>query len=138
MARTFLGVPFAHQGRSRGHGIDCVGLPLCIAESYGLKDMHGVPILGTDENRYGPQPQSDIVYDGLKKRLPQIAELKEGCIVALKLPSVACHSAIVSLLEGQWHMIHSDRKYGKVIEEPLTEKWRNRIKGIFDFVGVEE
>jgi hypothetical protein len=137
MARSFVGVPFKHQGRTRALGIDCVGLPLCVAESYGLKDVHGVPLLGNDENNYGPQPQSDIVYEGMKKRLVEVSELKEGCVLALRLPTVACHSAIATLVQGEWHIIHSDRKYGKVVEEPLTEKWRSRIKGIFDFPNIE-
>ena len=138
-ARNFLETPFIHQGRKVGVGVDCVGLPLCVAESFGLRDKAGIPMLSTDNGTYGPQPQSDIVLAECKRRLLEIPEIKEGCVLALKSASVVCHSAIVSKAGDEFCVIHADGTPGtsKVVEVPLG-RWKSRIKGIFDFPSVED
>ena len=36
MARDYLGTPYHHQARLKGHGIDCVGLVVCVARELGV------------------------------------------------------------------------------------------------------
>lgn len=140
-ARNFIGTSFKHQGRKIGVGIDCVGLPLCVAESYGLRDTEGKPMLASDGNSYGLQPHHDIVLEECKRRLIEIPEVREGCVLALNCMTVACHSAIVvKYAEESFGMVHADSRpgTGRVVEIPLNEKWRRRIRGIFDFKGIED
>lgn len=140
-ARNFISTPFVHQGRKIGVGIDCAGLPLCVAESYSLLDKEGKPIRASDNNSYGPQPHSDIVLEECKRRFVEIPEVREGCVLALDCMAVACHSAIVvKYPDGGFGMVHADSRpgTGRVVEIPLNDKWRKRIRGIFDYVGIED
>lgn len=44
VSRTWIGTPFVHQGRVKGLGCDCVGIPLCVAEELGANDKDGQPM----------------------------------------------------------------------------------------------
>jgi hypothetical protein len=134
VARGFINTPFKHQGRTPGQALDCVGVPLCIGQLLKLNDKSGKPFLARDDCRYGPQPQSDIVLERCQARLLEVKELQPGVVLALKMPTVACHSAVAFKVGDDWWMVHADGK--RVVEAPLTDKWRARIKGIFDFPGV--
>jgi hypothetical protein len=95
----------------------------------------------TDSHSYGPQPHYDIVLAECKRRLLEIDEIREGCVLALNCMSVACHSAIVvKYSDGSFGMVHADSRpgTGRVVEIPLNDRWQKRIRGIFDFVGVED
>lgn len=36
VARSYLGTPFQHRGRTPGQGLDCAGLVICVAKELGL------------------------------------------------------------------------------------------------------
>jgi len=48
MARTWVGVPFLHNGRTRSQGVDCLGLIVCL-----LRDC-GIPVPDGDGKAYAP------------------------------------------------------------------------------------
>lgn len=158
-AREYLlaNTPFHHQGRTKGRGIDCVGLPLCIAEDLGISDKEGVPFTRYMYANYDRQPIHDEVLKLFKKHLLEkhiAAPLEPGDILAIRNPTSACHAAIVvSMPSGEWGkppvlgIIHA---YGtdavaiprggteKIVEHILDFKWRRRIAGVFTFPGVEK
>lgn len=57
VARSWLGTPFAHQGRQKGIRCDCIGLVIETCREVGLVDAAGLPP-GWDHVGYGRFPES--------------------------------------------------------------------------------
>ena len=82
-ARKWIGTPFRHQGRIRGRGVDCVGLPLCVMRDLGIADW-------TEDFRVYPRrPMTDRVLEICKERLieiplnePELAAVDDGVAAA--------------------------------------------------------
>lgn len=141
-ARKWLDTPFAHQGRTLGRGLDCVGLPLMIAEELGLKDKLGEPLNGASYAVYSPQPLGDYVYQICLKHLvyKPTREMQPGDILSVKVLTAPCHVAMVGKdRAGRLTIIHAySGGAAKVVEHLLDEKWRARIAGCFAYPGIEE
>src|SRR5262245_20267759 len=56
-ARSWLGTPFAHQGRQKGIRVDCIGLVIEVCRDVGLVRASGLPE-GWDHVGYGRFPDS--------------------------------------------------------------------------------
>lgn len=138
-AREYIGTRYQHQGRIKGKALDCVGLPLCVAEELGIKDKNDVPLVSKDNLRYSHQPQDQMVQQECERRLikKSIDEMQDGDVVTLRVPTIPCHVAIVAKVDGVWHMIHAYRTNEKVVEHIMDEKWMRRIESVFNFPGVE-
>lgn len=139
-ARLYVGTPFRHQGRIRDLAIDCVGLVLCVGEDLGLVDSAGVPFLRADYPDYAAQPTSSFVLEELRRRatakLPG-APIEPGDLLAIRIPSLPCHAAVVVDRGGQLYMIHAyDSGPKQCVEHILSAAWRNRAVGVFGFPGV--
>lgn len=84
-ARSYIGVPWVHQGRTR-RGLDCIGLVVVSARACGLD----VPLL----SRYGRTPD----YPQLKRELMRFGSREgaifPGAVVVYKFDSV--HIAIAT------------------------------------------
>lgn len=139
-AREYLGTPFQHQGRVKGISCDCVGLPLMIGQELGMIDKTGALINGQDSADYGPQPFDNGVHEEVKRRCMEksITDLKEGDLVTIKMPTVACHVGIISRLyvgtrDECLGLIHAYTPAGKVVETVLSPIMRQKIKGVFEF-----
>lgn len=113
-ARSYVGVPFKHQGRSRA-GLDCVGLIVVAARECGLN----VPMLAT----YGRTPY----YPDLKKELMKFGKREAfifpGAVIVYKRDTV--HIAIAT---GQKTIIQALNSVGRVTESTLnfvpSQYWR--------------
>jgi hypothetical protein len=142
IAREYLGTRFHHQGREKGVGIDCVGLPICVAERLEIKDRHGVPILRTDHLSYSPEPGSRLVHDICVRRLDQKAAgaaLEDGDVLTMRVPTLPCHAAIVAFHGLDPYIIHAySAGPEKCVEHILNEAWSRRIIGKFRFPGVSD
>jgi hypothetical protein len=166
-AREFLDTPFHHQGRTRGRGLDCVGLVLCVGGELGLCDVGGVPIHVHLYANYPAQPFGRIVHNECMRRLvikwlydparirdqgaaPPLELLDPGDVLTMRNPKIPTHTAIVGSLsahagDSYLTIIHAypgaaTRKSpgGKVAEHILDKKWLRRIEGVFSFPGVTE
>jgi len=139
-AREYLGTPFAHQGRVKGHAMDCVGILLCVGNALGLKDKLGVPILKDDNKNYSAQPLNNFVHEECQRRLIEkpITAMQEGYAITMQAGSAfACHAGIVSENGGALYVIHAyNGGARKVVEHIVDEKWMSRIVGVFSFPGV--
>lgn len=144
-ARAWIGTPFVHQGRIRGRGMDCAGLPLMVACELGITGKNGEKPTANMFGNYPPQPvaraaavakwcQSLLVEKPIAQRLP-------GDVLALRLPLEPCHCAIVAELDISRmkipSMIHAYAGAGKVVEHILDNRWSWRIVGCYSFPGVE-
>lgn len=139
VARTYLGTPFQPQGRVRGRGLDCVGLPLCVAEELGLKDRHGREFHRSDHLGYPSQPVDRRVHEICQQRLIEkpVGEIAAGDVITVQSDVLPCHVAIVVDMHHAWGMIHAYNPLDKVVENIISEKWQRRIEGCFSFPGVD-
>lgn len=140
-ARKYLQTPFAHQGRTRRHSLDCVGLVLCVACDLGICDVHGAPLDRYSYRDYGPDPVGLMVFDACKRHLvslPVTSELRHGMVICMRVPTSPSHVGIVSADNGYPCVIHAySGGEAKCVEHILDKAWMRRIVGKFDFPGIE-
>jgi len=126
--RTWLGVPYVHQGRSR-EGVDCVGLVICNGWELGFLDR------GFDVQGYDRQPDGTL-FRRCEEMLPK-ADIGPCRIAVMKFASEPQHMAfLVPYPGGRLAMIHALRDNGKVVEHRLDALWQSRIVGTFGIPGI--
>jgi cell wall-associated NlpC family hydrolase len=112
-ARSLVGTPFRHQGRTR-RGCDCIGL---VVLSFAL-----IGLAGRDRTDYGKQPAKRKLAQALEDNFgpPHGEPLEPGDIVAMEWGAEEAHVALVSD-HPDWGLglIHSYASAGKVIEHGL-------------------
>ncbi len=140
VARTYVGTPFQHLGRSKGQALDCVGLALCVGEDLGILDRFGRPFRRDDYPDYNSQPVDDFVFQELKRRAIErrpTDPIREGDVLAVRIPHFPCHAAIAADRSGVRYMIHAYRSMpAQCVEHVISLGWKNRIVGVFEFPGV--
>ena len=125
-ARTWLDVPFLHQGRTR-RGIDCVGLPDVVSAN-----VEGGPLT---ERRapvnYGRLPRPDkmlVLLDDYLIRIP-MAEALPGDMVYMINQITPQHLAMVTDIG----IIHAYAQAGKVVEHGMDIFWRDTRVAAFRY-----
>ena len=128
-ARTYLGVPWRHQGRTR-LGVDCVGLIVCVGKELQL--------LSYDHMGYKRLPRASgspmleqIVKAGGRKKPVQAA--RPGDTFIFRERAYPMHMGILS---GDETMIHAYARRKMVVEEPLDDFWRERLLSCYAFPGI--
>lgn len=118
-ARTFLGVPYHHQGRSI-HGMDCAGL---VVAAY---DILGVTLV--DLSAYGREPWKDGLRQTVEANFHKVErDTAPGDILLLRVRREPQHLAIVT----DRGMIHSYASVGKVVETDIDSFWSERVVGVY-------
>lgn len=124
IARSYLGVPWVHQGRDPRFGIDCVGLGLLAFDVTSSADYGRHPHNGRLREelvRYFGEPVDDE---------PRVGDVLE--LAGTAKSRIGRHVGIVGdYLYGGLSLIHTDSMVGCVTEHPLDEFWRLRIRGVF-------
>lgn len=126
-ARSYLGVPFRHRGRTR-NGMDCIGL---LWRAYA--DC-GVTL--KDRKVYGREPYRDGLREELQSQLGDPLEFdalwKPGDVVLIEFHGVPHHVAFFGdYLHGGLSLIHSYGDVGYVTEHRLDDAWTQRILAVF-------
>ena len=123
-ARSYLGVRWCHQGRSRD-GVDCIGLPLVCAAA-----VRGMEIPLPD---YGRDVQGEAMQIGCQKYLRPVAkaDAQPGDIVVLGLDRQRHMAILGDYPGGGLSLIHAYLPNRKVIEARLDDAWRARILSVF-------
>jgi len=129
-ARTWIGVPFHHQGRSKA-GCDCAGVIVACAKHINMNfsDMHG----------YGRLPKSNQLESIFRKQMISIPieSIQPADVVLMAWRSEPHHVGLISNLpNGQLGIIHSYQIVGKVVEHRLDKKWHDRIVLAFRFPQI--
>lgn len=139
-ARTYLETPFGDKGRVRGKSLDCVGLPLMVAEELGLVDNDGERLHGRSYISYSSQPTGTIVLDLCIKHLVRkgLSKIQPGDVLVMVVPTTPCHVGIYSgIVDGVPHLIHAySGGPDKCVEQPIDVRWKRRIVAAFEFPGV--
>lgn len=117
-ARTFLGVPFRHQGRD-SRGLDCAGLVIAAWALCGVE----LP----DRKGYGRSPWQDGLREAVEEGFPLKVEddREPGDVLLFRVRKEPQHVAIVT----DRGIIHSYANVGKVVESRLDQFWIDRIVG---------
>lgn len=132
LARTYLGVKWQHQGRTR-EGIDCAGLVVVVGKELGLIDF--------DMTNYRRRPDKDHFVQffaqggGIRKR---IIDAKPGDVLVMRESTYPCHSVIVSEKYDVPHIVHAHMPRRVVFEEQLIGEWLEKRVACFSFPGVAD
>ncbi|MFN8971556.1 MAG: NlpC/P60 family protein [Alphaproteobacteria bacterium] len=133
-ARSYVGVRFAHQGRARQTGVDCLGLLILVAEEVGLSFDAQAP-RALDRTDYGAYPDAEFLRERLDHFLKPspIDQMREGDVLLLAIDGRAQHLALVTdyPVPGELGMIHAYAPARKVIEHRMDESWRKAIVGVY-------
>lgn len=126
-ARKLIGTPYIHQGRKRGIGVDCIGVPIWIAKELGLGDFN--------KFNYPRLPDGSM-----QARISEVCSdclMEPGVLLVFRISSVAQHCGIVSeLQDGRYGLIHAWDIAGRVAEHRLTKDWIKKVVGCYGLPGV--
>ena len=123
-ARSFVGVPYLHQGRTR-HGLDCVGLVVRVVNDLGISDF--------DASHYGRVPSGRMMVRVLQDYCDTVkpADLRPGDLVHIAYDKHPQHLAILT----DHGMVHADSTHG-VVEHTFSDGFRAKMRGCYRFRGV--
>lgn len=131
-ARSALGIPFRHQGRSDA-GLDCAGLLIYVADCLGVEC---IDVSGYSRRPFGGQLEEALethVERGILRRISP-DKMQSGDFLMMRFGRDPQHLAI---LAGD-NIIHSYLQVGKVCEHRLDDEWRARIVRVYRLNGVTE
>jgi cell wall-associated NlpC family hydrolase len=136
-ARTFLGVPWVHQGRTTA-GMDCCGFIVEAAIKAGA-----VPDVEFEQD-YRREENGERMLALLKDYLeavPDAEDARPGDVLALcdeqlKRPDVPRHLIILTQLEPYWKGIHASA-HG-VREHRLDILFKRRVHSVWRVRGVND
>lgn len=136
-AREYVGTPFRHQGRTPGRALDCVGLPSCVAQSFGLEVK--------DSADYREYADWTLFVKNFRANGDWIGDKESvaepGMIVILRDGEARrvhqTHCAVVAERNGEKTLIHAYKIRGQVVEERFTVAWARRVTAVFNLYGVE-
>jgi len=125
-ARQFLGVRFAHQGRSVA-GLDCLGLLLITAQTLDFT-FDGAGVEALDVHHYGTRPDAMLLKQKLDTHLQPIekADVRAADILLLKINGMPQHLALLSdyPMANELGMIHAYAPAREVVEHRYDAHWR--------------
>lgn len=130
-ARSYLGVPWRHQGRTRA-GIDCAGLIVLVARDLGLADY--------DSTAYGRRAQGQGFVEHFRSQMEGVAvsEARSSDVLVFADQAYPCHCGFLTERLDTPHLLHAHALRRQVIEEPYAGEWRAKVKFAFRFRGVSE
>lgn len=151
-ARSYLGTPYRDWGRQKGRAVDCIGLPILIAQELGL--FRG------DFISYQPTPRARRAEDVADLNMGSIPWVRPGWLEgapekgaserAFTAPGSVglfwysnraepTHFAIFAAHPadaGLTTIIHAHSSLGRVTEQSLSEFWRKRHVKTYWMPGV--
>lgn len=137
-ARQFLGVRFAHQGRTL-EGLDCLGLLIVTAQAAGLT-IEGEEVGTLDIPHYGNRPDAQLLRQKLDGHLLPIDRggVREGDVVLLKVDGLPQHLALITdyPMDGELGMIHAYAPARCVVEHRYDEHWRRQTYAAYRLPNV--
>lgn len=129
-ARTWIGTPFQHQGTLKGVGVDCRGILLGIAATFGIP---AIDVLG-----YGREPNLRQMADALRSQLHEIPVVlaEAGDVIWMAFDRDPMHLAVLTDIGTIIHATTSVTP-ARVVEHGFRLPWTARARCAFMFPGVE-
>jgi cell wall-associated NlpC family hydrolase len=124
-ARSWIGTPWRHQGRSRD-GIDCAGLVILIAQRVGGIDF--------DKTDYPRQASDETMLALCARFLAPVRELQPGDVAVFAFENQRHIGIVGDYVFGGLSLIHAYALAPRrVVETRLDGKWLARMRGAFRF-----
>lgn len=143
-ALSFSQTPYAHQGRSKKHGVDCGGLILLTARELGLSDLEILGYSSFPNNGRFEQLLNDhadnLNHESTYPHNFSGTEYLSGDILAFDYANGegVRHAAFVTKFDGRrYWILHAIPTFG-VVEMPLSHPYSNarimafRVRGVVD------
>lgn len=120
-ARSYIGVPYRHMGRTRHGGVDCLGLVFEVGKELGLHEY--------DDSISYPRSAFDrSMLEAVRKHSTSVklADLQDGDIIIFRDTMFPQHMGFMV-----WHgtdrwLINANARKRKVVEEPWTKEDHER------------
>ncbi|MBT2333631.1 C40 family peptidase [Variovorax paradoxus] len=133
-ARSYMGVPWRHQGRSR-EGMDCLGLVITVAHDLGLTEF--------DTRDYARQAKDESMLEQCREHLVEItrANVRPGDVAVMRFGANRHIGFFGDYLHGGLSLIHAySNAPRKVVEHLFNDDWlrmnRAQLIGVFRFPGI--
>ena len=125
-ARTWLGTPWRHQGRSP-RGVDCAGLVVLVARALGLADH--------DVAGYGRHSTGLAFVDQFRAAMDPVPllEMLPGDVLVFADAAYPCHCGFRTEFRDAPHLLHAHALRRQVIEEPYAGEWSAKARFAFRF-----
>lgn len=127
-ARSWQGVPFRHQGRSR-LAVDCLGYVMCLVRACGE-----VPAGFVEPLKYGRAPNTSEFIDTVERYCTPLDVIEDGCMIAVAWPK-AKFPAHAAIIDGKY-MIHAYQRKGCVVRNTYGEPWLRMTRGRAHAPGI--
>lgn len=138
-ARCWLGVPFAHQGRSHA-GTDCGGLVGGVALALGIVPADWwARSFDPAHGGYGRQPSNGQLRAICESfmRCIEIDDALPGDVALMRFRAEPQHLGILAdYRHGGASIVHALASAGRVCEHRLSPLWRERICAAYRMPGV--
>lgn len=131
-ARSYLGVRFKHEGRTRAEGLDCFGLIIRVAWDLDLSQF-----TLTGYGHY-PHPLSVRKHCNAQMAKKPLVTMQPGDVVLCADQHWDCHLAIVGLNKHAFSVIHALAERKRVVESPLSDDLRSHIRACYQLPHVAE
>ena len=127
--KSQVGVPWVHQGKTPGVGMDCLGLVLAAYSHAGV-------VLDTYEG-YGRCPPISKLKEVLHAQFDRVRQSSccVGDVMLLNIMNVPVHFGIVSEVNGsrikKFIHAYNAAPISRVTETIMSNTWHGRIEGIY-------
>lgn len=129
-ARTWIGVRWLHQGRTR-EGVDCAGLVIKVAHELGLSTF--------DTADYARQAIDEAMLELCRGHLQPIGrqDIRPGDVLVMRFENQRHIGVVGDYIYGGLSLIHAYAPNRKVVEHRFDSVWMSRVIGCFRFRAVE-
>jgi len=136
VARTYLETPWHHMGRLPGVGLDCAGVPVCVARELGLVAPD------FDVPAYMPTPDGREMLEWCNTYMTPVAmaDMQPGDVVVVITDVYPQHMAILGdYVHGGLSIIHASNASHppRVIETRLMWSRTQRFVAAFVMPGIQ-
>jgi cell wall-associated NlpC family hydrolase len=129
-AREYLETPYKHQGRKKGVGIDCIGLPICICQDLRLSTYNN--------QNYGEAPAGMMLIERISTQCTAIKKefAIDGDLLVFRINRLPQHCGILASKGTRKTLIHAYQGCDRVKEHTYTSWWSDRLTHAFRLPGV--
>jgi cell wall-associated NlpC family hydrolase len=134
VARSWIGTPYRHQGRTR-QNVDCIGFVIAVAADLGVTIVA--------PHNYSDSPSGEMMMARSREQFDEVTDRtlpRPGDIMGMwgwnrNEPQ---HFAIAAEYGGRQTMIHAFSKRGMVVEHSVDSFWNKRLVALFNLKGMEQ
>ncbi len=131
-ARSMIGTPFHHQARAPGHGVDCIGLLVCVSRLLGCNPH--------DFIAYGRDPDPEALLEHLRIGMNEIpisqATTGDAYLIWWEMKSKPQHFVLLTERGTIIHALQRQDGTGKCREQMMPSKWRSQIHSAWAFKEI--